>query len=331
MDRVCLFAHFNKRNELASYVVNYVAEIHRAGFRTIFISTSALTEDSKERLRPICPQVLVRENIGLDFGSWAHAYRTSVPQTPDLLLLTNDSVYGPLTDLGAFIDRLTEPPADAYGAVRSIEMSPHLQSWFLLLRKSALRSNVFQELMTNPPHRELSKFETVVQYELGLSSGLEAEGHKLVAAYDATIESGFGEAQHFNPTNILWRELITYGRVPFVKVDLLRDNVAGLGRLTDLAKLVPGNPEILRLVQEDLRHRAEPRDDSLPARLGRSLPHPSPTFWPELHPLFRLDFLLHRRSSRLSALNRLAFRVARKASGSIRRARLRLIGKASGL
>src|SRR5579872_6975427 len=113
----CLFAHFDKDDKVDEYVLRYLKHIKELNFSIVFISTARLPPGEVERLRSDCFDVIVRENVGLDFGSWAVGFAKHAAAINGRLLLANDSVYGPIGSLPDAVDRLTSRPADFYGLV----------------------------------------------------------------------------------------------------------------------------------------------------------------------------------------------------------------------
>jgi len=227
MQDVCLFAHFDKDDRVADYVLGYLRKIKELQFSIVFISTAKLPRIETERLRADCSDVILRENTGLDFGSWSAGFAKHEAEINGRLLLANDSVYGPIGGLATAFDRLTTVPADFYGFVESIERMPHLQSWFLLFEPRAVQSREFKAILSQP-FSAMTKKEIIVNGELGLSQRLVDAGFKYNALY-LTGRSGLAALFFpFNPTQVLWRELLIYDQIPFLKIELLRDNPMNL-------------------------------------------------------------------------------------------------------
>lgn len=222
--RLCYFAHYHPAGIVADYVLHYLAELKRAGFTVVAASTAALSETEADKLRGACECLILRDNRGLDFGSWIDCHAAVPPDGAEWLLLCNDSVYGPIGSLAACIDRLAATPADFYGLVANAQLGRHLQSWFVLLRPAAFRSPAFRERFSSPIPDGLAKEEVIRRYEVGLSRDLEAAGLSGHALYDPELHGLLSRRHPFNATHFLWRELVCSLGIPFLKVDLLRDN-----------------------------------------------------------------------------------------------------------
>ena len=114
---LCLFAHFDQDNILADYVPYYLEAIRAAGFDIVVISTSDLSADDILRLRSVAHDVILRENNGHDFASWALGIERYASLVSGQLMIANDSVYGPIGDLIRAIERLTSVSSDVYGMI----------------------------------------------------------------------------------------------------------------------------------------------------------------------------------------------------------------------
>lgn len=227
MPDFCLFAHFDKDDKVDDYVLRYLKYIRELNFSIVFVSASRLTLPEVARVRRDCFDVILRDNAGLDFGSWAQAFSKYCPVIDGRLLLANDSVYGPVGSLSIALDRLTSRHADFYGFVESIEIAPHLQSWFLLFEPAVVRHPAFKEIWSRP-YRAMTKRQIITQGEVGVSRDLIDAGFRYEALYLSSQAGLFGRYFPVNPMHLLWRQLLFEQDVPFLKVELLRDNPVDL-------------------------------------------------------------------------------------------------------
>jgi lipopolysaccharide biosynthesis protein len=248
----CLFAHFDIDDEVDEYVLRYLEHIKELNFSTVFVSTARLPPAEVDRVSSHCFDVMLRDNDGLDFGSWAAGFAKHAAAIDGRLLLANDSVYGPIGSLAAAVHRLTSRPADFYGFVESIEIAPHLQSWFLLFEPGLIRSPVFTAILSRS-YAAMSKQQIIVQGEVDLTRRLVAAGFRYNALY---LSSGAGLVERTllgNPSHYLWQELLFEEGIPFLKVELLRDNPAGLEEAeTILAAVDRFDPEFSSIIRRHL-------------------------------------------------------------------------------
>ncbi len=120
-----------------------------------------------------------------DFGSYKRAYIWAQDHMTlgdiDVVYMVNDSVYGPLGDIGELLQKMENLDADAIGPVYKVhKIKPHLESWFMGFRPSIFMSPWFDTFMTSITKLE-SKGAVIAQYENGLArlirdQGLTADG-----------------------------------------------------------------------------------------------------------------------------------------------------------
>lgn len=258
--RLCFFSHFDADDRIDAYVVHYLQQLASAGFTTVFVTTSQPNEQEMGKLSGLYAEAVFRKNEGLDFGGWAECLARYPRIEAELLLLCNDSVYGPFWSLAEFIATLTASPADAYAAVVSLTPELHMMSWFLMLRPSAYRSAAFVDLMSDPVPSSLSKAEIIETYEMGLSRGLAEAGLTYRAAFDPRTMGPILSRYPVNPTFNLWRELLVRRLVPFVKIGILRDRPLSVSGLRDWYSVSARlDPELAAKALRNLQRRVNKR------------------------------------------------------------------------
>lgn len=255
MQDVCLFAHFDKDDHLDDCVLRYLAKLKELNFAIVLISTSRLAVAEIARAQDVCVDVILRDNTGLDFASWSAGFVKHGDAIGGRLLLANDSVYGPVGNLRNTLDRMTRAAADFYGMVESVEIAPHLQSWFVLLQPQVVRSAAFSSIMALP-FAAMTRREIVRAGEVGLSRRLTAAGFRYDALYRG--ETARLPPRHdANPMQLYWRELLFDAGVPFLKIELLRDNPIGIeDAATILHHVEEIDPEICGLIRGHLARTA---------------------------------------------------------------------------
>lgn len=217
---VCLFAHFDRDGLVEDYVLYHLACLQRTGAVIVFFTTGpALAATEINKLEPYCAAIVERENRGLDFGSW----RTALLMYPQLaecqtLIVTNDSVYGPLSELGPTISKMAASGCDYWAATESRQIKFHYQSYFMAFHQSCLRHRAFRAECDNIALLG-NKDEIVYIHEVCLKQRLAA--HKLRGSAVVPIQPYLGLTD--NPMFRFWRQTLLAGG-PYIKVLLLRDN-----------------------------------------------------------------------------------------------------------
>ena len=246
MKRAIVLAHYDPDGIVDPYVVRAVAAYRPLAERLVVVSASA--KALPEALSGVVDAFLPRENVGYDFGSWRAGLDLLGPLAEyDEVICVNDSVYGPLTDLGPVLADPRLADADFWGMVRSGQESDHLQSWFLAFRRPVLASDAFAGFWRGVGPQP-SKRHVVHRYEVGLSQTLLAAGFRMAAIYDGRGDGlpTFGEScravsplrlhrfgRHrrfvararppFNPSELFWERIADAG-VPYLKAGIFRVN-----------------------------------------------------------------------------------------------------------
>ena len=323
--RLCLFAHFDKDNIVDEYVLFYLRDIRKVADRIVFVSTSLLNAETISRLKDICDSVIIRKNEGYDFASWQTALQSETLQNFDELILCNDSVYGPFFPLEQVFGEMKGESCDFWGMTSNYDIAFHIQSYFLVFRKTILVSSVFQKFWKSVEIMK-SKEKVIKLCEIGLSQTLLKAGFKAstyaryrflviycifcrlrsylirggrrIYEYVRVIffgtnrrkrNNGFRKMldafikgsnifamsivskiknilrdapsviidfirhpkerihslfmyfnrkmKSMNVTHLLWKQLVLYSGMPFIKVDLLRDNPMAMN-INDYAKVI---------------------------------------------------------------------------------------------
>lgn len=257
ISRLAIFMHFDADGAVHDYVRHYLQALCEAGFDIIFVSNAPrLQPEAMAAVAGLSRAVLRRRNTGLDFGAWKDCWLALTGREAlDLLLLANDSVYGPFHDLAPLVARADPAAADVWGATDNWEGRPHLQSYFLLIHARALRHPAFDAFWRSVRH-VVSKRWIIARYEIGLTRALEAAGLKCAALFPygriaeevaaADRPDAHGQAvaglirrgKPLNPTHFFWDYLIGRAGFPFLKRDLLTRNQPGIPTLSNWRAVV---------------------------------------------------------------------------------------------
>lgn len=264
--RLCLFAGFQSDGSIPAETLHHIRELRSCGFEVIYIATSPFFQDeSLRKASQLCKAVIHRQNIGHDFASWKAGldYARSKGFQITRLILTNDSIFGPFSPLAPVLGRMEQLDGDLCGLNDSIERAPHIQSFFLYFKQSALNSEAFREFW-NGVECLTDKDLIIDRYEIGLSTALRAKGLSLAALYpyDTVIAAAkrMGSAfqyhqllneQPLNTTLFCWDLLIQEFGYPYLKTELLRLNRLKSQSIESWPSLV-GNafPDLVLAVKE---------------------------------------------------------------------------------
>jgi len=245
---VCFFVTYTPDGRVHDHTLAYLAALKAEGLTVVVIvATDGLSRPLPEALESL-DGLLVRINHGWDFAAWAAAIATF----PDVwkarsLILTNDSIYGPVdrADFARVIERVRTSDADLVGLTDSYQARPHLMSYFIGLTRTGLAAPAIRRHWADVRSIR-DKLEVIKAYEMTPLAHWKAE--------DVAVEVLFPTADDVplavNPTLVRWRELLARG-FPFLKVQLLRDTLEQADP-TGWETVLDGNPALRGAIERHL-------------------------------------------------------------------------------
>lgn len=222
--KVALVAHFDPNGQFDETFLFYLEELRNNSFDIIVITTSdSLEQNSTGKCLKYAHSILRRSNIGLDFASWRCAIEYyNIINNYESLLLTNDSIIGPLFPLKKYLDTFSKKKHTICGLTDSFEKHHHIQSYFLYFNNDLLKSDFFKTFLSTI--KVLKNKDMIIRnYEIGLSKLAREENINLYSYVDARnliIE----KENSFNVTLFKWSEIIEKFQFPFIKRELLAKN-----------------------------------------------------------------------------------------------------------
>ncbi len=295
--RVCIYVHWDGGGEVRDHVLHHIRGLAAAGVSVVFVTNAGrLRPEAMEAVKLLCAGVIVRRNVGYDFGAWREGIEQAALPRPNtaMVLIANDSVYGPLRPLHDLLSRMDFSVADVWGCTESWQSRYHLQSYLVAFSPRVVASEAWRSFWASV-RPTWAKVWLVRLYELGLTQQMLRAGFtcravwpygSLVGDLDPELLTDFKEGgpnladaavrarQHharwvrghvtdrtpLNPTSDLWRQLLAAG-FPFLKRELLRDNPTRVSDVGDwrevaLAHHATDLAPIERDLQRTLKNRA---------------------------------------------------------------------------
>ncbi len=143
MKRLAIYAHYDHQGEVKPYVVHYLKALSEHCAMIVFVSTATLSAEELAKVEPHCEAASTKANAGFDFGMWKQVIEQSDLAECDELVLTNSSVFGPLSPLGEMFEKMKTVSCDFWGVTDNYELDWHLQSYFLVFRREVFASEAF--------------------------------------------------------------------------------------------------------------------------------------------------------------------------------------------
>lgn len=170
---VALLAHWDPENIVDPYVLYMARHLKQLGKQVILCSAAPLTTLPQET--NIFDAIVCRTCAGYDFTSWKAAFEAfpSLYEAKEVTLC-NDSVFAPIGSYAPVYQTMASISCDFWGMTFSYEVMPHMQSFYLVLRKKALQHPAFKKFIlavAADNNRDIA-----VGYEVRFSLWLELHG-----------------------------------------------------------------------------------------------------------------------------------------------------------
>lgn len=224
MNRMLLYVHYNKFNELSPHVLYQLEQLRPLFSSICFISNSYLSKTAIEKLQEnqLIDDVIQRQNEGYDFAAWKEAILSSFDYVKsfDSLTLMNDTCFGPLWDMQEIFEKFeSDASVDFWGLTNHAAckikggsyVAEHLQSYFLSFKKQVVESEAFIDFWSNV--KSYKNVQQVIDsYESELTEQLVKAGYSCSSMLDLSSKPELGNVSIFRP------DLILQAGIPFVKI-----------------------------------------------------------------------------------------------------------------
>ena len=223
MERLLLYVHFNKFNDISEHVLYQLEKMRPLFSKVVFISNSSLTPNRMQKLKDdLVDEVLLRKNIGFDFAALRDGMKLEgfgKLKNYDSITFMNDTCFGPLWDLEPIYQRFEkDEQVDFWGMTnfrQTKDFPEHIQSYYLSFKKNVVNSTVFQDFWQQI--QDYTNVQDVIEhYETQVTTNLTQAGFRYQTVFDTLQADDTGmlypDFSYYNPTAILKH------RVPFIKV-----------------------------------------------------------------------------------------------------------------
>ena len=145
-----------------------------------YLADNIVMPEYIEKITPYVKGAYGYKHGKYDFGSWQELINIiswEKLSEYDELILTNDSVFGPLYNFKDFIERIEKDKEwDVCGINAAYDFHTwHLSSYFLIFRKNSFLSDTFKEHI-NSVKKEDNVKKVIEKYEIGLSRKMTEAG-----------------------------------------------------------------------------------------------------------------------------------------------------------
>lgn len=180
--RCGIFVFYNEQGKVGKYVEVLLESLQIILNELIIVINGQIDFDKKENLCKYSNHVFQRDNIGYDAGAYKDVFTQFLKEKDwaqwDELLLINDTFYGPFYDWVEVFDEMESRKCDFWGLSchpGGREMlfggeiiSPHVQSYFILIKKRMFTCRAFKLFWQNLKYPTYYK-EAIKKFEIYFS------------------------------------------------------------------------------------------------------------------------------------------------------------------
>jgi lipopolysaccharide biosynthesis protein len=218
--KIAIFAHWSESEKLSASAERTIDSLIEAKYSVVLVSScESVNQLSMKNGLKNQITVIRKPNIGYDFGSWSTAIQM-LPKLVDTeqVIIINDSLIGPFSSIGEFINELENSPYDVTGVTDSNQIRYHIQSFMVHFKNGSFQHKMVQNFWKEI-HVQESKFDLVRTYEIGLSVTAQSAGLYVGSLFPWNL---VGQSWQ-NPSVDRWGRLLELG-FPFVKREVARES-----------------------------------------------------------------------------------------------------------
>lgn len=247
--RLCLFAGFDSRGEIADYVVYYLKALSQIADIYYWGDFDA-SDGELAKLKPFCKAAFCQKHSKYDFGSWQELIQKvgrEEIEKYDEVILANDSCYGPLFDLSNLFEEMDGRDCDFWGLSSAFNRHIHLQSYFIILKSPVIQSDVFYDFFKQVKP-EANYDDVCLNYEDRFTYALNKVGFHSSSFID------YGDLANHPYKDMV--AAIKNRHFPFLKVKFFLGGIRDQGGVPDWHKVITDNTDYpVELIEKDLVRR----------------------------------------------------------------------------
>ena len=156
--RYAVFAGYNPDKTIHPYIITYLKGLKEVTDGIVYIADSELDPKEYKKLKGLVLHTEHTRHNEYDFGSYKRGFNWLKKQgylnKADELIFANDSSYAPMQSFKPmFATMAQKKDLDFWGNTQNSRLNPHLQSYFLVVRKKILHSKNFAHFINKIKHQ----------------------------------------------------------------------------------------------------------------------------------------------------------------------------------
>lgn len=243
-EKVLFLVGFTNQRTLLNYQKHFASCFQAAGFYVIYVLASD-TPDTLTGMFGDADRIIVRENSGYDFGSWATVFQLC--QTEFLgakeVIFANDSIIGPIGSIDILLNKINNSIADMWAITDSQDTKYHFQSYFWGVKKQAKQFIPVLDAFFFYRHGlPKNKDEAIKNYELEAFGFFKEQGLKIDILFPEYTLIPIAEEKFvmsLQAHSEKWQSLF---KLPLMKEETHKLNSSALNMASTLINHFPANP-----------------------------------------------------------------------------------------
>ncbi len=226
--RYGIYVFYDKDGIVDEYNYYFLEDLRKNLSRLLIICNGDVGPEGLERFQKIADEVVVRENKGFDITSYKlgiERYGYEELSQFDEVMVLNSTTYGPFypfSEMFAAMDqrdvdfwgitKFHQVPFDPFGTIKYGYIPEHIQSYFMVFRRSLFETEDFQNYWRNLP--QINSYEEAVGfYETVFTKDFSDKGYK----WDVYVNSSDLEHYTYDPLRDFPRRMIEERKCPVIK------------------------------------------------------------------------------------------------------------------
>ena len=227
ISRIAIYVVFDKDGIIDDYVPYFLKGIKPYTTHLLVVVNGYVNYEGYKKIEETSDEILVRENKGYDITGYreglAHIGWDKLSEYDECMLI-NSSLFGPIYPFSEMFEKMNSQDLDFWGVTKfhkceytfrgcKYNYTPeHIQSSFLVIRKSMTTNKLYQQVWDEMP--EIEDYETAIGiFELPFTKESIEKGFKAGVYIDTTDLEGVTRY----PLMMLADELIINRRCPIMK------------------------------------------------------------------------------------------------------------------
>ena len=240
MTRAAVFASYSEKCLIEDYVIFYLRQLKEMVEYIIFVSDNEISSEEMRKLDGIVDITFTGRHEEYDFGSYKIGFKYLKTSRKlgdfDELIFCNDSCYGPIASFSEAFLKMTKEGYDFWGLTENYQFKVHLQSYFLVFKRSVFATKEFNKFITDVTKEENVQ-GVILNYEVNFTEVLEGCGFKWGAYVDSSCLST-QEKLNINSNLTVFPAFLVNSGCPLIKVKAMRRANCNLDGIHKTAELI---------------------------------------------------------------------------------------------